>query len=217
MLARAILIAAALLAFPTASAAQEAPPSAQEAAEARALADTIISSNSADAFFVNKTRGAAPIAEHTPSRLSCFFTGSSGDRITIFPDRGNGVPVGRDVGCSTRFSSGNISTYATDFAGSPTIRENFEGAVDAIMDRWPDAKPYAGDIELPGEPGVEPALASAFLVSLDDQNMLTVVLVWDHKEWSYKLRATGPVDEADDLIDVAAALMTRIQRDVLEP
>lgn len=215
MLVRVLFIAAALLAAPTASAQQEEPPSAQEIAEARALADTIISSNSAAAFFVNKTRGAAPMVEHVASRLPCFFTGSPSDRITIYPERGDRVPIGHDVGCSTRFSSGDISTYATDFSGSPTVRENFQGAVDAIMGRWPDAKLYAG--ELPDRPGAEPALAAAFLVSLDGKEMITVLHVWDHQEWSYKLRATGPLDEAEDLIDVAAALMARIQRDVLEP
>lgn len=206
----------ALLASSTAW-VQDSEPTAEQIAETRARVDTLIKSNSADAFFVNKSRGEVAMAEHVGSGMLCFFTGSSIDRITIYPVRSDGVLPGQDVGCATRFNSGEISTYATDYAGSPTIDENMQGALDAIRGRWPDIVPYDYNFDQPERPIADSTQAAAFRVTVEGREMVTVLMVWDHKEWSYKLRATGAFEHAEDLLGLSTALMARIQRDVLEP
>lgn len=215
MIGRLIFIAA--LAAASAASAQEtpAPPPAtpQQVAEARATADRLIREAEAETIFVNKTDSAVPEVEHVASGMHCLFNGNAHDRIVIFPVQSDSVPRGDDVGCVTKEETLRIDTtlYATRYRPLPSEAAALDDAVRAIRGRWPDAAPYEGGLVSLSSDDVEPPLAAAFKVITPDGPMLTLALIDHRNGWAYKVRATGPFEEAMLTSLYAGTMMAVIQ------
>lgn len=218
MIAR-LIFTAALAAAPMAAAqtpppaiATEIPASPEDIAEASAYADKLIETANAGAFFVNKTDSAVPEVEHVASGMRCLFSKNDYARILIFPERDDGIPLGYDVGCSSREEALAVETtsYATRYRPLPSEGAVVADAVRAIRNRWPDAIPFDGALAIMGREGQQPEFA-AFKVTTPNGPMLTMVLVEHVGEWGFKVRATGPFDDAM-LVSVAGGLiMSTIQ------
>lgn len=198
MIARLIFIAA-LLAAPVAL-AQDAPRPAgtpEQVAVARAEADRIIAAAGAGDLFVNMTGNAIPTVRHKTSGLICHFRGSpSVDRILIFPNS----PRGDDVGCTTRDENVWVETtyYATRYTPMPTEAAILDGAMEAIRDRFPGAQPFEGELSSVNTGSVAP-ISAALVVESNMGPLFTMATVEHLDGWSFKARATGPVDKATEV------------------
>jgi len=204
MFARLTFIAA-LLCAPVAVAqtpppvlAVEVPATPEEIAEARAYADTLIETANAGAYFVNKTNSAVPEVQHVASGMRCLFNTNAQDRILVFPARNDAIAFGDDVGCSSREEALAVETtsYATRYRPLPSEDAIVADSVRAIRDRWPDAIPFDGALALMSAEGQENPKYAAFKVTTQDGAMLTMVLVDHIGEWGFKVRATGPFEDA---------------------
>ena len=215
MIARLTFIAA-LLAAPMVLAQETPPPVAAatpaQIAEAREIADRLIAEAGASGIFVNKTDGAAPTVMHVASGMQCTFDGS-GDRIVIFPVQNDSVPRGDDVGCLARDEALSIdtTTYATRYRPLPSEEAVLTDSVNAIRNRWPDAVPFEGEMVSATVAEQAAPKGAAFKITTPDGPMLTMVLVGHSDEWGYKVRATGPLDNAMMVSLYASLLMANMQ------
>jgi hypothetical protein len=221
MIGRLIFIATLLAA--SAASAQEtaAPPPAtpEQIAEARATADRLIREAEAETIFVNKTTSAVPEVQHVASGMRCLFNGNAHDRILIFPVQSDAVPRGNDVGCVAKEESLRIDTtlYATRYRPLPSEAAALGDAVRAIRARWPDATPYEGDLVSLGAENRDPPLAAAFKVNTPEGPMLTLALIDHLNGWAYKMRATGPFEEAMLTSLYAGTMMTILPGQATSP
>ena len=204
MLARLTFIAAVLSApvaaaqTPPSFAATEIPATAEEIAEARAYADTLIDAANAGAHFVNKTDSAVPEVEHLASGMRCLFNTNGHDRILLFPSQNDRIPLGDDVGCASQEEALVVETtsYATRYRPLPSEDTVVADSVRAIRNRWPDAIPFEGALALMSSAGEETPKFAAFKVTTSQGPMLTMVLVDHVGEWGFKVRATGRFEDA---------------------
>lgn len=213
MLARLTFIAA--LAFAPMAAAQETttPPSAEEIAAARALADRVIAAAEAQGIFVNKTDDNVAQVEHVASGMRCIISDDAADRLHIFPTGAAGIPRGGDVACISHNAELGTDTtlYATHYPERPTTREIVVSAVEGIRQRWPDAAPYQESLALANVQGFAPTEHAAFKIRHDGVDKLTMVVGAQEGDWSLKVRATGPYEDAMTLSLQAAMLMAYAQ------
>ena len=214
MLVRFILAAA----LAPASAAQTPPVtvpavSPEEIAAAKARADQIIADADAASLFANTTTGGVAHVTHLASGMVCLFGREGADRIHIFPTGAGGMPRGDDVGCvSTDERSGTeITTYASRFRPLPDAATVLRVTENAIRQRWPDARPYEGQLVDMTVQGAAVPERSAFVIENGDDRYLTMTLIAHVGDWSYKVRATGPLDEAQEVGFHAALAMANIQ------
>ena len=204
MFARLAFITAVLCApvagaqTPPPALAVKVPASPEEIAEALAYADTLIETANAGAYFVNKTNSAIPEVQHLASGMRCLFNTNDQDRILVFPARNDGIAYGDDVGCSSREEAMAVETtsYATRYRPLPSEDVVVADSVRAIRNRWPDAVPFDGTLALMSAEGQENPKYAAFKVTTQDGPMLTMVLVDHVGEWGFKVRATGPFEDA---------------------
>lgn len=186
--------AATILAAGPCFAQDEAPASAAEIAAASAQADRLIAAGNAGRYFENITTDGAPRVRHKASGLTCSFSDETYDRISIIPAQG-GLAEGEDVGCHTRLLNVDISLYATRYARRYDASFIVQDAMRAIVQRWPDAKPFEGDL-ITATSGDAPApLIAGFNINVEGQPKLTLVLVSHRDDWSFKGRVTGPADD----------------------
>lgn len=180
------------------------PATAEEIAQARRQADAVIAQAQASDLFVNVTNDATPTAKHSNSGLVCMFSGDTRDRILLFPVS-SGIPRGNDVGCGSWLGDTEFTLYATRYSERYSAEQIIRDAVDAILQRFPDARPYQGTLSMASRDDMDTPLAAGFDVTVNGQAMLTLVYVVHHGDWSYKLRATGPAD--DDLLLTLAPII----------
>lgn len=182
--------------------AQEAPKdppaTAEEVAEARAVADRIIAEADAERIFVNSTDGNIPTVTHVASGMTCMFDGGQRDRVTIFPAAAGNLPRGDDVACVSYDEALKIdlSLYATRYRPLPSEAAVMADARRAIQNRWPDARPYTEGLPSLSMEGRSPTLMAAFKINIEGKDMLTLALVTHRGEWGFKARATGPYNDA---------------------
>jgi len=212
-----LAFAAVLLAAPLAAAQTPPPPTAAQVAEARKIADDLIRAGDAGAYFENATDGAVPRVRHVPSGMICVFSGDGRDGITIFPTQTPDVPRGNDVGCvwydaATRT---DYTLYATRYADLPPAEAVLGSAVRAIVARYPDAKPYEGDISVASVEGEIEPVAAAFVIDTPAGTRLTLAMVAHRGEWSYKMRASGPIEDATGVSMTAGVYLVAALLDML--
>ncbi len=221
MIGRLIFISALLAASAASAQGTTAPPppTPEQVAEARATADRLIREAGAETIFVNKTDGAVPEVEHVASGMRCLFNSNAHDRIQIFPVQNDSVPRGDDVGCVTREEELRIDTtlYATRYRPLPSEAVALADAVRAIRARWPDAAPFEDGLVSLSSDSIEPPLGAAFKVTTPDGPMLTLALVDHLNGWAFKVRATGPVEEAMMTSLYAGTIMAAIQGRATNP
>lgn len=200
MIGRLLFLAALLIAAPVA--AQEPPPSPPQATSeqvtaARAEADRIIAAAEAGDLFVNMTGNAFPTVRHKASGLICHFRGAPEvNRILIFPNS----PRGDDVGCTTRDPSVWVETtyYATRYSPMPTEQAILDDAMAAIRNRFPSARPFEGELSSATTPTVTP-ISGALVVESTIGTLFTMATVEHLDSWSFKARATGPLEKAGEV------------------
>ena len=197
MLVRLLLTAALLFSAPAAWAqTSAAEPTAEQIAQARERADELIAAAEAVGVFANKTDSAVPQVEHLPSGMRCLLGDDPATRLHIFPIMGSGVPRGEDVVCITREGDITISVYATRYPGGMDTHSIVANAIGGIRQAWPDAVPYEGQIATLNVEGDAAPQSAAFKVDVNGSQMLTMVLGSQIEDWSFKVRITGPYDDA---------------------
>ena len=210
MLIRLLAVAVLFLAAPVV--AQDATPA--QIAAARAHAAQLITDANASGIFVDKTDGAVVEVMHLASGMMCLLGTEPGNGVHVFPTAQMGIPRGDDVACMVREAEAglDITTYATRYPGERMTSEAIvSDAVAGIRQRWPDATPYGGDIMTANVDGQPAPRAAAFLVKINGRTMLTMVLGTQIGDWSYKVRITGPADEAEAVSLRGALAMALVQ------
>lgn len=190
-----LLIAGPLAAQDAGSVPPRATP--EQVAVARAEADRIIAAADAGDLFVNMTGNAIPTVRHKASGLICHFRGAPDvDRILIFPDS----PRGDDVGCTTRDASVWVETtyYATRYNPMPTEDAVLDSAMAAIRNRFPSARAFDGEVSSASTDTVTP-VSDALVVESNMGTLFTMATVEHLDGWSFKARATGPLEKADQV------------------
>lgn len=198
MIGQLAFIAALAAAAPVVAQEADKPATAQQIAQAKAIADRLIDAAEADGVFVNSTDDGIARVTHVASGMTCMFDGGPEERIYIFPNQDDKVPRGEDVGCITRDEALDIdlTLYATRYRPLPEEAAVMADARNAIETRWPDAEPYAGELTTLTIEGQAPPLMAAYRIKLGDEEKLTMALVSHRDGWGFKARATGPYEDA---------------------
>lgn len=197
MFARLLFVAALTAGTPLA--AQEATPAPRRATQeqiavAKTEADRIIAAAEAGDVFVNITGNAIPTVRHRASGLICHFRGSpETDRILIFPNSARGD----DVGCATRDPDVWVETtwYATRYTPMLTEQAILDDAMSAIRNRFPSARPFDGEVSSAEIEGVT-LISDALVIETNMGTLFTMAAVEHQDGWSFKARASGPVEKA---------------------
>lgn len=208
---------AALLTAPIAVAQTPSPATAGQVAEARKLADEIISAGQAGAWFENITDGAVPKVRHSPSGMTCMFAGNRHDRIAIFPTQNGGVPPGNDVGCVwySETTDTDYTLYATRYPEQPSAEAVLAESARAIVARYPEAQPYDGAISIARIEGEVEPIAAAYVIDTTVGRRLTLAMVAHRGEWSFKIRASGPIEDATSVSMATAISLVAAMLDLL--
>mgnify|MGYP005998735043 CR=1 FL=1 len=205
-------ISLSLLALSTPVVAQDGPPpaTAEEVAAAHQIAEMLIKGDDVRPYFTNITDDGTPMVRHTRSGLVCMFGGMDGSRVAIFPAQGGAEP-GDDVGCLSRDET--LGLDLTIYAVS--AEEVIASAAYAIEQRFEGVKPFEGDLSLVSVEGMDSPLAAAYVYESAVGPMLTMALVAHRDGWSYKVRATGPAEDAT-VVSLMAGITLLIGMDVLD-
>ena len=206
-----------IIALSTPVVAQEGPPpaTAEEIAEAHQIADMLIKGDDVSPYFTNITDNGVPTVRHTRSGLVCMFGGLDGSRVVTFPAQGGAEP-GDDVGCLSRdVTLGlDLTVYATRYVDEVSAEEVLAAAAYGIEQRFQGAKPYEGDLAIATVEGMDSPLAAAYVYESVAGPMLTMALVSHRDGWSYKVRATGPAEDAT-VVSLMAGMTLLIGMDVV--
>jgi len=182
----------AALAFAAPVAAQDAPPTAEQIAAAKAHADDVIARSDAGAFFVNVTTTEVPQAKHTGSGMVCVFaTGDPRDSISFYPVVEGGPPHGDDVSCASWWETTFISMFATRYPQAYPADDMISSAVADIHRSWQNVVPVEGEFPVVSLQGQEEPLIAAFDAEIQGQTRRTVVVLRNIDGWTFKARATG--------------------------
>ena len=190
-------------------------PSAEDLARASAEADALISGTGAPQLFENIS-GADGLAKvrHTASGLVCsFLPGAENNTLRIF-DLGDDSP-GDDVGCNADVGPAYLTYYATRYGPGYSAADSARDAVEAIRNRWPDARPYQGTMARVEPPtGVDEVEYAALLIGPADAPRYTHALTAKVGEWIFKQRMTGDGDEKSIMANqvVAGAFFNDVLR-----
>lgn len=207
-----------LLALSTPVVAQEGPPpaTAEEIAEARQIADMLIKGDDVSPYFTNITDNGVPTVRHSRSGLVCMFSGLDGSRVVSFPAQG-GTEPGDDVGCLSRDETLglDLTVYATRYVDEVPAEDVIASAAYAIEQRFEGVKPFEGDLSIVSVEGMDPPLAAAYVYESTAGPMLTMALVSHRDGWSYKVRATGPAEQAT-VVSLMAGITLLIGMDVVD-
>lgn len=177
------------------------PASAQQHPEVAALAvrgevDRLLESAGAQALFENISIQGVGVARHRASGMVCLFTpGHPLNLVVVYPTVPQGPAVGDDVSCRTGVGTGFFTVYATRYPIQPSEQELLDHAMQDIAGVWTDledldqAFSYQTSTNYP-----EPRIA-AFTGRLDGHHLRSLTLVQNIGEWSFKGRASGPVND----------------------
>ena len=170
-------------------------PSAADLARASAEADALIAASGAPGLFVNVSSDGMAKVRHRASGLVCsFLPGAENNTLRVF-DLSDDSP-GDDVGCNADIGSTYLTYYATRYGSGYSAADSARDAAQAIINRWPDARPYQGamaQVEPPA--GVGPIEYAALLIGPKDAPRYTHALTAKAGEWIFKQRMTGDGDQ----------------------
>jgi hypothetical protein len=128
------------------------------------------------------------VVRHGRSGLVCRFEPDNRNRLLIFPQAARG----EDVACDSTDGAETVTLYATRFSFEVTPQELIDGAVNAIHERFPDARALPVSQEAPGVP---PSHSAQFMVTRDGAPMFTRVTIALVGQWAIKLRYTAPAGD----------------------
>lgn len=217
-----LLVICAVAAFPQLAFAQQAAPEltrppvatpAQPAtAAATAEANRLIERAGAQELFEEVSEGVVPAVRHLRSGVKCTFEAGAGPNQIVVYDQG--AARGDDVSCQTESMKIITTLYVTRFPPEFTVHQQLEGAVAAIKQRLPDARPYTGQSADARSDGLPEILSARFEFGADEGRRLTKVQLSKVGPWTLKLRTTGPLEPpmATDLMSEInfAAVLTEL-------
>ena len=176
---------------------------AQDPDAAREAGDRILATGQADDIFRNVSEDGVILLKHPPSGMICQFdTDAARNNVRIYPVREGVRDRGDDVGCGTTPGMA-FTTYATRYRPAVSEETAMAQAISEIEAIWSEVKRL--DIAAP------PALADARFAAYqgrhpNGQALSTVVLIRQSGPWIFKMRASGPPDEAEALARSAAEM-----------
>lgn len=218
---RTLLVLAFWGALSASALAQAPPPPPPEAL--RAHAQELISAASAEGIFVPEDNERVSVLRHTTSGMRCLFPLGAQGRAMIVPSESLVIPRGDDVACEQNFGLGIVTLYATRFPHAQTLDSAMQGAVAAMLVRYPDAREVAlSDIErFPAPEGrnISESRTAAFTVRDGDQQLFTRISVYVADGWEYKMRFTSDIPRANVMADMMwmATLSDLVSRNALAP
>lgn len=214
MFKRISLVAALAAAFAVGvvpAAAQNTAPakaSPAEIASAKAYAAGLIEAAGAGDLFVNRTDSGVAAVTHLRSGLSCLIPEGPDNQVHIFA---TSIARGDDVACIMNEGEVSLTSYATRYPDGMNTRSIVTNAVSGIRQRWPDAVAYKGELFSATMGDAPVPETAAFEVEVGGKRMFTMVLGVQSGEWSFKVRITGPMEDAEALSMQGAVTMAYIQ------
>jgi hypothetical protein len=182
---RRILCALALLVSPPAWA--QTPP---EALPDISAAQAIVHAANAEGVFTPLPGEHRIVVRHTRSGLTCRFEPTWSNRIVIFAEAARG----EDVACESSFGQRVIRLYATRYAFHTTLDEQFSGAVAALQQRSPQARPLQAAAQITTTP---PSQSAHFLIPAPSGQTYSRVSVAMNDDWVIVMRYIAPAPDAD--------------------
>lgn len=201
---RTVLALASWAMVSTSAHAQAPPPPAPEAL--RAHAQEVIAAAHAEGIFVPEENERVSVLRHVSSGMRCLFPIGSSGRAVIVPSESLGIPRGDDVACEQNVGLGIVTLYATRYPRRPTLDNAMQGAVAAMLVRYPDARETPlSDIErFPAPEGrtIPESRTAAFMVRDGAQQLFTRISVYVADGWEYKMRFTSEIPRANVMADM---------------
>lgn len=201
---RPLMALASWVIVSTSAFAQAPPPPSPEALRAHAL--EIIGAAHAEGIFVPEDNERVSVLRHVSSGMRCLFPVGSPGRAVIVPSESLGIPRGDDVACEQNVGLGIVTLYATRYPRRPTLDNAMQGAVAAMLVRYPDARETPlSDIErFPAPEGrnIPESRTAAFTVRDGDQQLFTRISVYVANDWEYKMRFTSEIARANVMADM---------------
>lgn len=208
MLANIVLMAILALAPPAAGQIAASP---EDVASARRQADLIIAEGEAEGLFENVTRDNLPRLRHVQSGMTCVFNPvATRNIVRIFPVSATAPRRGDDVGCNTSFDGAGVTIYATRKTPMPSVDEDMRSTIDSLMQAWPDAEALDGEFQIATAEGQEkPALVAVRYQRSSGQDVASFALISHVRDWSFKLRATGPASDAQSIARTSSLMFSQ--------
>ena len=183
------------------SALAPAPASAQAQPELATLAirsevDRLIAAAGAEALFENISTQSMGVARHRASGMVCLFTpGHRLNLIVVYPTVPGGPAAGDDVSCRSGSDLVFFTVYATRYLVQPSEQERLDHAMADAHGVWTDIAPMDGDVSYQASRNYPEPLIAAFTGRLEGHHLRSLTLVQNVGEWSFKGRASGPVND----------------------
>lgn len=179
---------------PVAANAQTQPEIA--ALAIRSEVDRLIATAGAEALFENISTQEIGVARHRASGMVCLFTpGHRLNLIVVYPVVPGGPAAGDDVSCRSGSEQVFFTVYATRYPVQPSDRELLEHAMADARGVWTDIAGVEGEVSYQTSRNHPEPLVTAFTGRLEGHRLRSLTLVQNIGEWSFKGRASGPVDD----------------------
>jgi hypothetical protein len=148
-------------------------------------AQELIAAASAQDIFEALPSDHQVVVRHIRSGLTCRLNNGWRSRIVIFPEAARG----EDVACDSTNGHETVTLYATRYSFATNLNDQFNGAVEALHQRFPDARGYT-PVAAQSYPGLPESRSAAFLVSRPNDNaqMYTQVSVAMVSGWVFVMR-----------------------------
>jgi hypothetical protein len=200
--ALAIHLLAGLLVL-AASAGTTSPATAQQQSEVAALAarsevDRLLTNANAQELFENISTPTFGVARHRASGLVCLFTtGHPLNLVVVYSDGPGGPAPGDDVSCRSGIGQTFFTVYATRYPSQPTEEALLDQAMAEVRGVWTDVESLDQPFSYQTSRNYPEPQWTAFTGRLDGHHLRSLTLVQNIGEWSFKGRASGPVDDDD--------------------
>jgi len=118
--------------------------------------------------------------------------------VVVYPSRPGGPAAGDDVSCRTGVGNSTfVTVYATRYPGGRSQDDLMNQAVTEIIGVWTDVSPLEEQYRVTSPSGHPSPLVYGFVGSMQGSRLRSFILVQNIGEWSFKGRASGPVDDPD--------------------
>ena len=196
------------LILPSAVQAQQSAPSEASLAANRAEGDQILRTANAQAFFENVSDEEVVLLHHRASGLVCLFEpGQQTNNVRVYPVRDGMPTLGHDVGCGTDLGP-TLTTYATRYEPTMTAEAAMDAAIAEIRAAWTEIEPVQAAFSVETIPDMADPILAVFKATHSTLGRVaTVVIIFEKNGWIYKMRATGNMDEAEDLVLLSSRVL----------
>lgn len=161
--------------------------------------DRLIAAAGGEALFENISTTRIGVARHSASGMTCLFTPSDPmNLIVVYPLVPGGPLAGDDVSCRTGLEGGVFATvYATRYRQQPTDQELLDHAMADLNGVWTEVQPLPSGYSFQHSRNHPDPMTAAFTGNLQGHRLRSFTLVQNIGDWSFKGRASGPVNDED--------------------